>query len=471
MLKTFGKDVIIYGFSSSIGKFVTLLLVPLFAKVFAPDEYGSIDIVSTIIVVFSIFGMMQLESAVSRYYYAEENDDERRSMVSTAFWSIIILSIFFLSIIFVLSDWLSILFFDNTTYATSILIGAFIIPVSNLNSLFTVIIRFRKKPMHYMFFQILQILITVGFTFFFLIYVKAGPSAVFLSQLFGYLVSTFFLLLYLKGELSFTYSFLKLKKMSRFSLPLVPAVAGGWLSSYANRFVMLGYLSLGEIGLYSLALKISSVFQLIGSAIKMAWGPFLWETFEKNLNHKEIFRKIQMEFSALALMLVIFMSLFSKEIIIILTNDLYLESTKLIGITSLALAISNVIMPLTGIGPSIIKRTEYNTLTYFVSVPVNVAALFLLVPLLGVLGVPLSLLLGNIVFLIVGWFNSERLYYIGFNVSNFIIYFLISSISIATVFFFNFPVVWRALFFLILITFVSIKYYLFFVKLIKKPVV
>ncbi len=430
MLKKLVKDVVIYGISSAITKFVGLLLIPLYTQVFSTEDYGTMDLVVTIVAISTIFGMMQLESGVARFYYLQKNENDRNTMVSTAMLTIITASLLIFLIIVFFSGSLSKILFGTNIYSPLIIIGCLTIPFSNLTSLFTVIIQFKKKPIHYLLFQFLQVTITISLTVYLVIIEKQGIVGVFWGQLSGFFVSSMLMAIYLRKQLSFKWKYEALNKMLRYSLPLVPAVTGNIANSYFNRFIMLGYLSLTEIGLYAVALKIASVFQLIGTAFRMAWNPFFWETYENNPNHREVFVKVQKEVSVMVLMVVLIITLFSKEIIIILTTESYFASFQLIGLISLSVVITSIILPLTGIGPGITKKTEYNTLIYFLGLGVNIVSLFFIVPAFGIIGVPISMLLGNITLLIVGWYNSERLYNIGFKKLSMLINMVITLVII-----------------------------------------
>lgn len=468
MFKKFAKEVFIYGITSSISKFVGLFLVPIYTRFFSKEDYGTMDVIVTIVAISTVFGMMQLESAVARYYYNEKNDDYRKTMVSTAMWTIIIASLLIFVILIFFSSYLSLILFNKPIYSTIIVIGCLTIPFSNLTSFFTVIIRFKKKPFHYFLFQIFQIFSTIILTIYLIVFAKLGIVAVFCGQLLGFSISSVLMAVYLRKELTLIWKKDELKKMMRYSLPLVPAVAGNLANSYFNRFLMIGYLSLAEIGLYAVALKIASVFQLIGSAFRMAWAPFFWETFENDNNHKAIFVRIQKEFSALVLMLVIFVTLFSKELVLLLTTELYLPASQLIGLISLSMVINSVIMQITGIGPGIKKKTEYNTLIYFCSLAANIGALFIIVPTYGLIGVPISMLLGDITLLIAGWYNSERLYYVGFDKLSMFVNMLITIAIIILNLILSIPLFIKILFVLFLLLFIAHKYRSVIMQLLNK---
>lgn len=468
MLKKFAKDVIIYGVSSSITKFVGLLLVPVYTRVFSKEDYGTMELIVTIVALSTIFGMMQLESAVARYYYMEKNENDRKTMVSTAMWTIIAVSLLFFLILLSFSTPLSKILFNSTIYSTIIIIGCLTIPFSNLTAFFSIIIQYKKRPVLYLLFQLLQVTVTISLTIYLVVFAKIGIVGVFWGQLAGFLSSVIFMVIYLREQLGFVWKYNALNKMMRYSLPLLPAVAGNMANSHLNRFIMLGYLSLAEIGLYGVALKISSVFHLISSAFKMAWGPFFWETLENNPDHRAVFKKVQTELSLLVLMIVVFVTLFSKEIIFILTTESYFPAAKLIGLLSLSIALTSIIVPLTGIGPGITKKTEYNTIIYFLGLTINIGSLFIIVPAIGLIGVPISMLLGNITLLIVGWYNSERLYYVGFKklpmLFNLVATFIIILIDLN----FDLPLMVKILVLILLFVYLIVKYHTKITLLLKK---
>jgi O-antigen/teichoic acid export membrane protein len=451
----FGKDFLIYGLSASIGNFTAFFLVPVYTRVFSREEYGVIDLIAIITSICSILAALQLESAVSRYYYAEKDLEKRKGMVSTALWSIFGLSLFIYLLLFFSSYQVSFALFDTGEYRNLLLLAGVTIPLSSSVGLLTVVIRFKKKPYHFLFLQLVQSSSSLSVSIILVVYYKIGVVGVFLGQITGVALSLILLIIYLRKELLAVWRVSELRKMFRYSLPLVPAVIGSWANVYISRFVMLLYLTIGDIGLYAVALQIASGFKLIESALRMAWAPFLWTTYENNSEHRKIFVKVQKQFSLIVLFLVLSVTLFSKEIMYIVSDKSYSEAAVLIGPLAFSIVIGGVIMQLTALGPAIAKRTEYNMIIYLISFAVNVVCLFLLVPTLKLMGVALSLLIANLVFLIIGWYNSERLYFIGFDKSSMIIAISVTLLVMALSVLLNISLVFKFfLFIMILVLFI-----------------
>jgi len=372
--------------------------------------------------------MLQLESAVSRYYFSVR-DGERNRYISTAFWSIIILSTIWAIISIYLSDMIALLLFGDRSYGRIILVASFIIPLSNIFAFFTVLIRFMKQPIHYTFFIIFQLITTISVSILLVVVNKIGIIGVFIGQLSGYIVACILMLFYLRHQIKWIWDKEIIYNLCKYSLPLVPAVAGNWANNYINRIFMLSYLSLGQIGIYTVGLKFASVFKIIQSAFNMIWGPYFWETFEKNINHKNIFININKYVVYIIFLLVGLMSLASSSIVRILATESYKDASILIGLICLSTGLL-IIQQTVGMGAAIREKTYLNTLIYFSSVLVNICSLFIFVPTLGILGVPISLLLSSITSITLAWYISERLYPMNMPIARFIISFIVVLIIV-----------------------------------------
>ncbi|MBN4049762.1 oligosaccharide flippase family protein [Bacteroidales bacterium AH-315-N07] len=454
MFRFFAKSVLIYGIASSIGKFIGFFLVPIYTRVFSPEQYGIIDLISTVVSFLAILGMLQLESAISRYYYEAKDNYKRIQFISTAFWTIAVSSVLWTVLTLLFAKTLSIALFNTPEYKNIILLASFIIPVSNLFGYFTVIMRFLKKPVHFTIIVLTQILASVGISIWLVVIERIGVIGVFIGQLSGFFIGCVVMLIYLRSFISLHWNKRVLIEFFRYSLPLVPSVAGTWINSYANRFIMLGYLTVTDIGLYTVALKISSVFALFQNAFSMAWGPYFWETLKKP-EHKEIYKKLSIYVTVIVFAMVVIFAFFAKELLILLTTDAYIAAAPLVGLLAFSAGIT-MVNPTIGVGPQIVKKTEYVTGILLISVMVNVGSLFILVPYVGLIGVPISLLIGSIAMFIISWYISEKLYFIGFYKLKFILIFISTLILVGIVTFMNIILSVKIIFLLIILSAVMI---------------
>ena len=445
MLKDLGKSVFIYGIASSISKFVGIFLIPIFSRYFSPEQYGSLDLISTVISFVAILGMLQLESAISRYYYEAEGRN-RNVYISTAFWTILILSALLLILIILLSDVISFKIFDTLQYSSLIKFASLNIILLNLFGYLTVLLRFQNKPILYSIVIFLQFIITFLISVV-LVYYNKGIISFFIGQAAGLLTGIVVIIIYLRKSFVFTIDKKVLKDFFNYSLPQVPAVAGNWMNSYVNRFVMLSSLTIADIGIYTVALKIASIFNLLENAFRMAWEPYLWSKI-KIPGHKELLRTLSISISIIIFSFALLFMLFSKEALLLLSTKEYIDALPVIKILIFAFSFP-ILTQVFGIGTSVAKKTIYNTISFFGGVVINLSMLFILVPHIGLIGVPLSLCISNLTILFLMWYFSEKKYFIGFNYRIEIIIILIFSLFAYLLFIFEIHLFIRIVVFLI----------------------
>lgn len=412
MLRELGKSFFIYGLASTIGRFISLFMVPLYTRIFTPEQYGEMDIIATVYAFVSIFGLAQLESAFSRFYYSAKDTHERKLHASTALWMILALSVLFGIILALLSKMASLLLFQTDAHANSFVVVAVMVPVSNIFTLFTVMMRFMKKPYMFAVIILFQLLAQVGLSIFLVVGLHMGIIGRFYGQLLGFFAATIVLCVYLRNMLGFQVSREKIANNLRYSLPLVPMIIANWLNVNIGRFIMLGMLTLADIGLYSVAMKFASVMQLIDQAFRMTWGPIMWETLLKD-NHRVIYIRMMKTIAVGVLAVVSCIALFSREIVALLAAKSYLAAAPILGLLVFSqgmLIISQTI----NLGPGIRKKTGYFTGIAVATTLTNIGLMLVLIPAFGLIGVPLAMLISNTGRIALAWLSSERLYYIGF---------------------------------------------------------
>jgi O-antigen/teichoic acid export membrane protein len=199
----------------------------------------------------------------------------------------------------------------------------------------------------------------------------------------------------------------------------MPAGVGSMVLGQANRFFMLGYLTLGAIGIYSVSIKLASTIQLVTTAFMLAWAPFMHAQFKKQ-NNKIVFARVFPIVAGATFFFVCLISLFSQEMVKLLATGEFYSSYKYVG--GLALFFSLYIIKETiDIGPKIKEKTKYLSFTFFLSVIINLTSLFVLIRHFEIEGVVFSMILTNLFLIAISWIISNRLYYIPFSISKFVI--------------------------------------------------
>lgn len=452
-MKEFLKSFLAFGLATSLQKLVGFIILPIYTKVFNPTEYGILEMTNSIMSVAIIFGALQLETSLQRYYY-DYKYLRKKILISNVYGWIFIASILVSIILIIFSNYISIEILETDQYAILIFLIALQLPFNNISMLGMVLLRFEKLNNKFLIVVICGVTTSVLLAYLLVVYYNLGLPGVFYAQLGSSIVSCLVVTYFIKDVLLFRFSTIISKKVINYAYPQFPARIGSMFLAQSNRFFMLGFLSLSAIGIYSISVKLASSIQLINTAFIMAWAPFMNAQFNKK-NNKIVFANIFPLVVGIVCLFVCIITLFSSEIVQFISTEEYYESYKYMGGLSLFFALY-IIKEVIDIGPKIQKKTKYLSLTFFISVIVNIVSLLILVQIFALKGVVIAMIITNLILVIVSWIISNKLYYIDFSVLKFIILFIPALTLTLIVLFFEINYINRIVLFCI-----SLLYYVF----------
>ncbi|MEO9003594.1 MAG: lipopolysaccharide biosynthesis protein [Ginsengibacter sp.] len=417
-MKDFFKAFLSFGLASSIEKLLGFIILPIYTREFNKVEYGVIDMVGTVIGVATIFSLLQLETSLQRYYY-EDKDLKRKLLITNTYIWIGGCSVVVGTLIFCLSSVLSQKLFKTDEFAGLIRMAAIQLPLGNLGMLGLLLLRFQKENIKFLIVIITKVVFSLFLVYLFVIHLRLGLSGVFYAQVGSMLITTSIVTFFVRDNFVWRFSSNISYRNFKYALPQIPAGVGSMVLGQANRFFMLGYLSLGAIGIYSVSIRLASSIQLVNTAFILAWAPFMHAQFKKQ-NNKTVFANVFPIVVAGTFLFVCLISLYSQEMVKLLTTEEFYSSYKYIG--GLALFFSLYIIKETiDIGPKIREKTKFLSFTFFLSVIINLSSLFLFIRYFQIEGVVISMIITNLFLIVISWIISNKLYYIPFSVSKFII--------------------------------------------------
>ena len=420
---SFLPSLIIYGAGTTLNKFVPVFLVPIFTSVYTTEEYGLVDILTSISFFIAVLGTIQLESSVSRFYYEAETFQKKQILVSTSFWVVMSTSLFIIFLVLVNNGWI-IMLLGKGSNIEMIMVAAISILIFNLYSILAVVIRFEGKPLTFSIISFGQLIITLTSTIILVVHIKIGVVGVFYGQAIGYLFGLIVLCWQLKNYFILRIDIKLLISQFSFSVPLIPGVFVSWINSHGVKIILLGFISLGQLGVLASAMKVASIFMILENSIRLTWSPFFWKNFK--LNNLKVFHQIYV-YVVLALTLsMVFYTLFIEDLYKLVIDSSYWSGINLLIPLGFGFAL-NMIIPIVSMGAHIMKKTIYNSIVQLIATLFYVAMLLILTPVYGLLGIALSFLMSRVLLIIMFWLLHEKMYSMQYSVK----YFLVSMLNVA----------------------------------------
>jgi O-antigen/teichoic acid export membrane protein len=214
----------------------------------------------------------------------------------------------------------------------------------------------------------------------------------------------------------FKFDFTILAEMLKYGFPLIFSTLSGMILTLGDRYLLKIFLGEAAVGIYSAGYKIASLVNIfINQPFQMGFLPIAFEQAKKD-NPQRFFAKILTYKTLLLSLVVILLSFFGGYIILFITsNNDYFKAIPLIPIIS-SIFIFKGIQYVISLSFHIINKTFYNAIIVVLGSILNIMLNILLIPKLGIVGSPLSMIISFIIMILFTYYYSQKEYHIPFEI-------------------------------------------------------
>lgn len=433
--KEFSKDTLIYGFGSAVKKFIGVFLLPFYTRSLLPEDFGILDTLGTCIFFVSTILNIGIDSAVGYYYFTCEDEKEKGKILYTTF-ILRILTIIPVLILSIFSNQISISLFNSDKYAWPIFVTCMIIPLTLITSEQEFIYRIFRKPWKFNLITILKSLFSITGGIILVIYLRKGVLGAQLASLISSaLVILYSFITFTKHQYNYHFSWIWAKKLMQYGYPLIWAGLASWLFVGADRFFLLHFKDLTDIGYYSIGNTFSQPINLINTAVQMSYGALIFSIFsrDKTIDKTET-KDAAIEslriYLIIALMTALFLSVFSYNILSIVTTKKYLPGALAIPFLAFS-AIASQCVQLTSIGLFLNKKNWHYTFLLIVAAIVNIILNLFFIPKYSYFGASFTVFFSNFLYFILILHYSNKFFKVPYSyIKIFVPFFILLFISL-----------------------------------------
>lgn len=385
VLKQLTKESLVYGLSAVASRFINFIMIPLYTRVFSPEDYGVMSLVITTMTIVSVLAIMALDAAAGRWYWDTNEQVEQKSTIASWVWWQIAGSVVLGSLILIFSRNVAVHLIGREDAAEYIQWSVFALPFTGLGFIVTNWLRFQRRPWSTLIFTAITSILTIGITILFVVGFHWGLKGVFMAQFVASLGSAAMAIIFMRDWMNPTYVRLRrLKEMLRFALPLIPAGLMYWVISSSDRYFIRTYVSVQDVGIYQLGVSIAVIVALGTNAFQQAWGPFAM-SIHKEEHARQTYAHAFLFYVWSMCLLSVAVTIFAPDIIRIFATQQYEGAGKVVGL----LTLSYVMMGLTSIaatGPTIVKSSASIGIAIVLAALATIGLNFVLVPRFGIIG-------------------------------------------------------------------------------------
>ena len=146
-LKLFSHDAMFYGLSNVISKLIGFLLIPIYTIYLSPADYGVMTLLGFYTLLYNPLSHLGLQGAMFRYVGFAKSTEEEDTILSSAFKTNILISIFFTLVAIFLIIPIELFLLKSTNYTNLLyltIIASFFSSISQMVYSFLRI----KSPLH-----------------------------------------------------------------------------------------------------------------------------------------------------------------------------------------------------------------------------------------------------------------------------------------------------------------------------------
>lgn len=265
-IKELLSNTLLFTVANMGSKLMVFLMVPLYTAVLTTNEYGIADMVQTTATMLIPILTAMIAESVLRFCFLKEYSSNEvvsigiRITLFGAFLGMMLI-VCFLRVPFFKELGLYVLF----------------IPLLLTSNSFTNLLhkycRGTNRVKLSAVAGLLSTFVLIILNLFFLLVLKIGVLGYLLAYLLGDLVAVIYMAL--RSDICKAYTSSKnselMCNMLKYSLPLVPNSLSWWAMSSVNRYVMLAWLGVSAVGIYSATLRIPSILTVLCDIFAQAW--------------------------------------------------------------------------------------------------------------------------------------------------------------------------------------------------------
>ena len=431
--KNLFKQTLIYGLATVLPRMISFLLNPLYVDRLPKQEFADVSIIFAWLVFFNVILSYGMETAFFRFY---NNEDNKKSVISTSTISIFWTSIAFLTLALInrkLLASLSSIDVQYVTYTIWILTldALVIIPFSKL--------RAEKRPMIYAIIKISSVLINLGLNVFFLYVLpeisKSNPSGFFSTIYFenfqvGYIfvsnliasLLTFLVLSPNYIKIKWRFDFVLWKKMLSYGFPILVAGIAFAINEHFDKILLDWFnVSKQDIGAYAACYKIGMFMVLFRTAYTLGIEPFFF-SHAKNENAPQTYATITKYFVIFGSFICFFVIAFIDFLkLLLVPNASYWDAIKVVPLIVLANFFLGIYTNLS-VWYKLIDKTKIGAYISIIGAFVTLLLNFILIPKIGYYGSAFATIAAYASMMIISYKMGQKEYPIPYDINKILTY-------------------------------------------------
>ena len=313
------KNTTIYALGDIIPRLIGFIALPILTRYLTPSDYGIVNYVNTLNTFLLAIGFFSVNTYFLVYYYRCKSREEKKKLLGNLSSFILLANVLIVLILLLFGEYFFAALGSKIAFYPYIVIAVF----TNFFNLFSILpaalFRVIEKPMPLTILNVSRGVIAFILTLVLVIDFHYTALGVLYANLIVNFIFAFVFLYMIRHHITWNLNFPQLRKVLAFTLPLVPGSIAYYLTTISDRILIDKYLSLNDLGIYSIAASIALILNIFSFGAYKAFEPYIFKIWESD-KFLSIFENIRNSFVYVLLIGVLCLSVFSKEFFLLMTD-------------------------------------------------------------------------------------------------------------------------------------------------------
>lgn len=391
----------LYTFSSILVKAIGFLLLPFYTYYLSPEEYGTINLITSFIGIASIIVSLGLVGGLIRFYSIYKNDSVKlKELFGSVVNFIFIISITLFILLVLMNDIiLSHLLYSVDSFSIY-LIALLLLLFNTYHSIHQGILQGVQKGKKLVVMNLIVFFSIVVLKVMFIGILHMGVLGFLLSQLIINVLYFIYMMydLIKHGQYTIVLKFKYIKEVLKYSLPLLPHNMSSRIASFVSRLLIGVSNTVALIGIYSVAMQFTAIVDLVQVSVHKAFKPWFFDTLShENENPNEKIVSLSTLLLYIYTLLYMGIALFSQEVVIIMTDQRYWMAWTVIPILIIGFSVKSIYYFYVNLIIYNLKGTKKLFIASVTGSLIDILIAFILIPKLGMYGAAIAFVTAKII--------------------------------------------------------------------------
>ncbi len=435
------KNSFIYLVPVIISSLIPFLTLPVFTRILKKEDYGVLALAQIYAVFVSGLANFGLITSYERNFFQYRDKKKASELLYSTLIFVITSFLIFGFLTYLFKNSISRLIIGTSQHSNLLFLAFCAAGFASIKTYYLTYFKNVEDAKSFTRYTISESLIGVSLSLFLVVYLRIGVNGIVLGQLLAGL--TVFSVLTIKFLKLFpvSYNWQVLKNSLKLSYPLTPRIFLGVIGNQFDKYMIGLMATVGGVGIYSIGQRISYVVFTYMTAIQNVYAPQVYRRmFNKEEKGEDSIGSYLTPFAYLSIIIALMISLFSEEIISILTPKSFHGAIDIVIILSMFYG-----SMFFGKQPQLIfaKKTHITSLLSIVVLALNIGLNIPFIIKWGAIGAAWATLLAGLISGTISFMVSQHYYKINWDYRKIgLIYLIFFASSISMVLLRNLEVVY-----------------------------